>query len=102
MRDKTLGHCRHPESEQSVQYQAPFRCRSELFAPTFCISKRRIFLPRCSTGCFALGHSRTPNFTRRKQRGFLLSTSHELSPVARNSLTTLPFHAVVWWRSSSC
>ena len=33
--------------EQSVQYQVLFRCRSKLFAPTSCISKRRLFLPRC-------------------------------------------------------
>jgi len=44
---KILGRCHHPESEQSVQYQVSFRCRSKLFAPTFCISKIRTFLPRC-------------------------------------------------------
>jgi len=48
-----------------------------------------------------LGHSRTPNSTKRKQCGFPLSTSRESSPVARNLPTTLPCHVVVWRRSSS-
>src|SRR5438094_206474 len=43
-----------------------------------------------------------PRFLQGTGNGFLLSTSRESSPVARNLLTTLPYHAVVWRRSSSC
>src|SRR5437867_5177109 len=61
MRCKILGRCHHPESE-TVPYPAPFRCRSKLFAPTSCISKRRTFLARCLNRLLRLGAFQNPDF----------------------------------------